>query len=190
MRTIKQSVFRELSNKFSDHEFTRRDIQKAVWNAQGFKADEFTYRQGYYSINIQSWNDYERLIERQSRGRYKLTKVGKKFGSCSYEDGVALIRENNKNIRSEHKAKREAYRKALPPHILHADKFQHLSGLTIIRVRYMTPIEAENLGWYKSSIVFEMSDGSLLFPQMDDEGNDGGAMSHITKRGVNTIYTI
>ena len=57
MKTIKQSVFRELSNKFSGNEFTRKDIQKAVWNAQGFNADEFAYRQGYYGINIKSWND-------------------------------------------------------------------------------------------------------------------------------------
>ena len=190
MRTIKQSVFRELSNRFSGNEFTRRDIQKAVWNAQGFKADEFTYRQGYYGINIQSWNDYECLIERQSRGRYKLTKVGKEFATCSYEDGVALIRQNNKNVLERRKAKREARRKALPPHILHAEDFQHLSGLTITRVRYMTPKEVEHLGWYKSAIVLEMSDGSLLFPQMDDEGNDGGAMAHITEKGMDTIYTI
>jgi hypothetical protein len=187
MKTIKQSVFRELSNRFGDNEFTRKDIQKAVWNAQGFKADEFTYRQGYYGINIKSWND-ESLLERQSRGHYELTKVGKKFATCSYEDGVALIRENNKRLLAERKAKREANRKALPPHILHADKFQHLSGLTITRVRYMTPKEVEHLGWYKSSIVFEMSDGSLLFPQTDDEGNDGGAMAHISE--LDTIYTI
>lgn len=190
MRTIKQSVFRELSNRFGDNEFTRRDIQKAVWNAQGFNADEFTYRQGYYGINIKNWNDYERLIERQSRGRYKLTKVGKKFGSCSYEDGVALIRDNNKNILSEHKAKREANRKALPPHILHADKFQHLSGLTITRVRYMTPIELSHMDWHQSPIVFEMSDGSLMFPQMDDEGNDGGAMARIKDGKWDVCYTI
>lgn len=190
MKTIKQSVFRELSNRFGDNEFTRKDIQKAVWNAQGFKADEFTYRQGYYGINIKNWNDYERLIERQTRGIYSLTKVGKEFATCSYEEGVALIRENNKNVLERRKATREANRKALPPHILHADKFQHLSGLTIRRVRYMTPKEVEHLGWYKSSIVFEMSDGSLLFPQTDDEGNDGGAMAHISERGMHTIYTI
>lgn len=106
MTTIKQSVFRELLNRFGDYEFTRKDIQKAVWNAQGFNADEFTYRQGYYGINIKNWNDYERLIERQSRGRYELTKVGKEFGSCSYEDGVALIRENNKKLLAERQAKR------------------------------------------------------------------------------------
>jgi hypothetical protein len=190
MRTIKQSVFRELSNRFGDYEFTRKDIQKAVWNAQGFNADEFTYRQGYYGINIKSWHDDERLIERQSRGHYKLTEVGNEFATCSYEEGVALIRENNKNVLDRRKAKREANRKALPPHILHADKFQHLSGLTITRVRYMTPKEVEHLGWYNSSIVLEMSDGSLLFPQMDDEGNDGGAMAHISELGMATIYTI
>jgi hypothetical protein len=29
-----------------------------------------------------------------------------------------------------------------------------------------------------------------LFPQMDDEGNDGGAMAHITDLGTDIIYTI
>ena len=54
----------------------------------------------------------------------------------------------------------------------------------------MTPKEVKYLAWGRSSIVFEMSDGSLLFPQMDDEGNDGGAMAHITEKGMDTIYTI
>ena len=153
MSTKKQSIFRSLNKQFKSQEFSRKDIQIAVWVAQGFDKNET-------------------------------------FGSCTDKEGVSLIRTNNKNILARQKATREANRKAMPPHILHADKFQHLSGLTITRVRYMTPNEMQQLAWGKSSIVFEMSDGSILFPQMDDEGNDGGAMAHITEQGVNTIYTI
>jgi len=42
-----------------------------------------------------------------------------------------------------------------------------LVGKTIKEVRYMTDEEAEQFMWYKKPIVI---------PQMDDEGNDGGAV--------------
>lgn len=190
MSTKKQSIFRSLNKQFKSQEFSRKDIQIAVWVAQGFDKNEFTYRQGYYGINIRNWIDYEYLLRRVSKGTYVLTEIGQTFGSCTDKEGVSLIRTNNKSVLERQKATREANRKAMPPHILHAGKFQHLSGLTITRVRYMTPNEMQQLAWGRSSIVFEMSDGSILFPQMDDEGNDGGAMAHITEQGVNTIYTI
>ena len=57
-----------------------------------------------------------------------------------------------------------------------AKKFNHLVGLRIMGVRYLTQEETEASGWYSSPIVIELSDGSALIPQSDDEGNDGGAL--------------
>ena len=34
----------------------------------------------------------------------------------------------------------------------------------------------EEFGWYKNPLTMFFSDGSILMPQSDDEGNDGGAM--------------
>ena len=54
----------------------------------------------------------------------------------------------------------------------------------------MTEKERENFGWYKRAIVITLSDGSILVPQMDDEGNDGGAIMYIKPNRTETIYTI
>jgi hypothetical protein len=51
-----------------------------------------------------------------------------------------------------------------------------LVGLSIVEARYLTEEEVSNLGWSHSVLVMELSDGTLLFPSMDDEGNDGGSM--------------
>jgi hypothetical protein len=46
----------------------------------------------------------------------------------------------------------------------------------IVKVRYMTNEEVEHMGWYAAAVVFQLSDGTLLFPSRDDEGNDAGAI--------------
>ncbi len=57
-----------------------------------------------------------------------------------------------------------------------ARNFIPLIGLKIVGVRYLTQEETEASGWYSAPIVIELSDGSALIPQSDDEGNDGGAL--------------
>ena len=51
---------------------------------------------------------------------------------------------------------------------------KQLVGKTILNVRYMATQELD--GWYKAPIIIELNDGQALIPQMDDEGNDGGAL--------------
>jgi len=51
-----------------------------------------------------------------------------------------------------------------------------LKGKTVRKARYMTKAEAEDMGWYSRCVVIEFTDGTLIFPSADDEGNDGGAM--------------
>lgn len=65
-----------------------------------------------------------------------------------------------------------------------------LVSKTIMRVRYMDDEEMEAMGWYKRPIVIELSDNSLLIPQMDDEGNDGGAMFLYKKGEEHIIPTL
>ena len=57
-----------------------------------------------------------------------------------------------------------------------AKQFNHLVGLRIMGIRYLTKEETDASAWYSSPIVIELSDGSALIPQSDDEGNDGGAL--------------
>lgn len=51
-----------------------------------------------------------------------------------------------------------------------------LVGRTITAVNYMNAKEASNMGFYSRPVVFQLDNGTLVCPQSDDEGNDGGAL--------------
>lgn len=51
-----------------------------------------------------------------------------------------------------------------------------LQGRTIKAVSYMSPTEAESAGFEQRPVAIELDNGLLFFPQMDDEGNDAGAL--------------
>ena len=51
-----------------------------------------------------------------------------------------------------------------------------LVGKTIKEVRYMTDEEAKESMWYNKPLVIFFTDGTYIYPMMDDEGNDGGAI--------------
>ena len=46
----------------------------------------------------------------------------------------------------------------------------------------MTDDEMKNFAWYKTPVVITFTDGSMLVPQSDDEGNDGGALFYYSKK--------
>ena len=50
--------------------------------------------------------------------------------------------------------------------------------------------ETEASGWYSSPIVIELSDGSALIPQSDDEGNDGGALWIANSKGKEDLAPV
>lgn len=51
-----------------------------------------------------------------------------------------------------------------------------LVGRTVKAVSYMSAEEKENAGFYRAALVIEFTDGTLLYPSADDEGNDAGAL--------------
>ena len=53
---------------------------------------------------------------------------------------------------------------------------EKLVGRTIKSLRYMTPKEADEWGWFKRPLVITLDDDTQLLLSCDDEGNDGGAM--------------
>lgn len=52
----------------------------------------------------------------------------------------------------------------------------NLLGKKIVGVRYITQEEANNLGWNSRSLAIQLNDGTLIYPSMDDEGNNAGAL--------------
>lgn len=51
-----------------------------------------------------------------------------------------------------------------------------LLGRTIVKVRYLSDSEMSSMQWRKNPVVFVLDDSTLVFPSMDDEGNDGGSL--------------
>jgi hypothetical protein len=54
---------------------------------------------------------------------------------------------------------------------------KRLVGKKITKVEYMTRVEMEDSGWHKRPIAIQLDNKYWLVPMMDDEGNDGGAIS-------------
>ena len=65
-----------------------------------------------------------------------------------------------------------------------------LVGKTIKHVRYMTDDEMEDFMWYRNPVVITFTDGTILVPQSDDEGNDGGSMMYIKNNKTDIIPTL
>ena len=58
-----------------------------------------------------------------------------------------------------------------------------LLGRKIVKIRWLSKLSAEqDFGWYKRPIILTLDDGSEIIPQMDDEGNDGGALLWINPK--------
>ena len=52
-----------------------------------------------------------------------------------------------------------------------------LLGKKIVAIKWMGEEEAdEGFGWYKRPVKLMLDDGTIIIPQRDDEGNDGGAL--------------
>ena len=70
--------------------------------------------------------------------------------------------------------------KELTPVEIEQTKYKDTLGLIgrkIVAIRWMTTRETEQLGYIGASpVIIKLDDDTLLIPQMDDEGNDGGAL--------------
>ena len=53
---------------------------------------------------------------------------------------------------------------------------EYLKGKTIKNITWLGDKDMETLMWYKKPVVIHFTDGSILIPQSDDEGNDGGVL--------------
>lgn len=51
-----------------------------------------------------------------------------------------------------------------------------LVGKTIVEARYLTPQEAEAMGWDESGVVLFLNDKTQILVSRDDEGNGPGAL--------------
>ena len=58
-----------------------------------------------------------------------------------------------------------------------------LVGKKIVKVQYMTVDNSKEFDWNQRPLLLTLDDGSVIFPQSDDEGNDGGALGHCPPKG-------
>ena len=64
-------------------------------------------------------------------------------------------------------------------------------GSTIVSIRSMTASEMEAEGWQKREIpiVLVLSTGIILYPSMDTEGNDAGALFGKTSDDISFVLS-
>ena len=73
----------------------------------------------------------------------------------------------------------------------HLKKFnEYLKGKTIKEVTWLGDKDMENMMWYKRPVIIHFDDGTILIPQSDDEGNDGGSMYYQSGDVSDTIYVL
>ena len=58
---------------------------------------------------------------------------------------------------------------------------KQLLNKRIIKVEYMEQEECDTFGWFNRPITFFLDDGTRVIAQKDDEGNDGGVLTCLTK---------
>jgi hypothetical protein len=56
-----------------------------------------------------------------------------------------------------------------------------LLGRQILKVEYMQDKECNDYMWYKKPITFILDNGTRVIAMQDDEGNDGGVLTCLTK---------
>ena len=54
---------------------------------------------------------------------------------------------------------------------------KHLLNQKIVKIKYMSEKESDRQGWSSRPIEITLSNGVLLVPMQDDEGNDGGSIA-------------
>lgn len=211
--TIKSKVLRTLVDK---KKFTRKDIYRAIYKAQGIKKIPNKFPNGFYGTNICEWK-YDGLITPIEKGvyimgnnadlylndikEYRRRKNGKSenklFPYQQQEWEIKLNRARelnwekaNKQREMLNKIEREREEKYIQRGVKKFSKL--LVGKTISNVRYLSRSECADMGWYKSPLVIEFDDKTCIVPQMDDEGNDGGALLYndYKSQEQDTIYTI
>lgn len=64
-----------------------------------------------------------------------------------------------------------------------------LRGRVIVDVRYMTKKEQEDVDFHSAGVVLVLDNGHIIYPSMDDEGNNAGAM-HTTFEDLPIIPVI
>ena len=62
-----------------------------------------------------------------------------------------------------------------------------LLGRRIVKIEWMTNQEADKLDWSSRPVCMMLDDGTWIYPQRDDEGNDGGALFIINKDKEETL---
>ncbi len=67
--------------------------------------------------------------------------------------------------------------------------FGKLEGKTIASVRWLNDADMKALMWYKRPVQIMFTDGSFIIPQMDDEGNDGGALYFQDEKDWTLLFT-
>jgi len=63
------------------------------------------------------------------------------------------------------------------------------AGRTIAGASHMDAETAEQIGWTSRPLIIRFTDGSFMYAQSDDEGNDGGALAMHVGEDMHIAWT-
>ena len=71
---------------------------------------------------------------------------------------------------------------------IETETLKQLENKKVVKVRYLTDQELKDFGWSKSPLVIMFDDGSYIFAQSDNEGNNAGCLSGYCNNSKTEIY--
>jgi len=151
---IKANVIKTLVDK---KKFTRQDIYKAIYNAQGKKMPD-RVPVGFYGTNINHW-ERDLLIERVSRGNYIIGKKAEVY--------LQFPKIYRKYIKADRKPKQNFYHQQWTTNFEHknlvVNKYKELKTLVEKLFQSMdentTSLWADDLQFTVECVVLEDTDG-------------------------------
>jgi hypothetical protein len=165
-------------------------LKNLIKTNQGYKLKTHNFKntkghKGYWCTNLKRLrskglikkNDKTKLYKTTSRGLKYWDKPFSKFippKGKTESEWKKFIQDREKKV-NEHweRKKRERITEDRWIGLAKAE----LLNKKITTVRYMHQHEMLQFGFHKRPVVFQLEDGNWIVPMMDDEGNDGGALS-------------
>jgi|TARA_R110000824_G_scaffold9193_2_gene41247 hypothetical protein len=157
---------------------TRKALVTFICNMNGRE-----YQSGYYGTALSNLR-YRKRITTDKQGFYHLTKLGKEYIDTPYKrtpEEKKQADDRNASYKKWDEERRERLKETpYEAQWWNNKATELLAGWTIDKVRYLKKSECKAMGFYNSPIALLLKKGDELqwiFPQSDDEGNDGGALA-------------
>lgn len=182
----KQSIVRQLIEELRTRRMRFTEMRQFVWEAAGREGKS---QQGWWSDQFKNLQYTSEVIKKYKNKTYGLTAYGKvctKPFAMSEQDKMKALRHRVKYLESR------------LDHIFEERRLKRLKmmrdetgiiGRTVIGLVPMPDEMMDNFMWdEKPAFCIKLSNGNIIIPQRDPEGNGAGHLSFADKQGGYEIH--